>query len=161
MAKRVTKGNLWGLIQSRPYASVSDIRRMFLVETDSAVPFSTTEGTYYIGLPREVADVVSQLWHEGRIVLDVNPDVKGQVIQGLFPARVSPGRQSTGLGGPNGPSGFPGGQRANPTPSRAAWSAGDTTAGVVTEPPRSGTRRRRRKRRSTSRSADSGSTPGR
>ncbi|MGH2368807.1 MAG: hypothetical protein ACRDI2_11475, partial [Chloroflexota bacterium] len=62
MPKRVTKGNLWGFIQSRPYASVADIRRLFVMEVDGAAALPTSEGACYIGLPREAADLIRQLW---------------------------------------------------------------------------------------------------
>ena len=147
MPKRITKGNLWGLIQSRPYASVSDIRRLFLIETDSAVPVATSEGTYYIGLPPEAAEVVAQLWREGRIVLDVNPDIKGRVVQGLFPARSPSSRQFFG------PSGAPAPQWGQSAPSSAisrgdAAAAGADAAAEPARPPGSSKRRRRRKHRS-------------
>jgi len=93
VAKRVTKGNLWGFIQSRPYASVADIRRLFTMEVDGAAPIPTSEGTCYIGLPVDVAEIVRQLWHEGRVALDLNPNVKARVVQGIYPARVPPHRQ--------------------------------------------------------------------
>src|SRR5438045_8202129 len=92
VTKRVTKGNLWGFIQSRPYASVADIRRLFTVGIDDASMLSTSEGTYFIGLSQEAADLIGQLWHEGRIVFDTNPDVKAPVVQGIYPARAALGR---------------------------------------------------------------------
>ena len=93
MPKRVTKGNLWGFIQSRPYASVADIRRLFTMEVDGAAPIPTSEGTCYIGLPVDVAEIVRQLCHEGRVALDLNPNVKARVVQGIYPARIPLHRQ--------------------------------------------------------------------
>ncbi|HEV2122535.1 MAG TPA: hypothetical protein VGW38_07145 [Chloroflexota bacterium] len=104
MPKRVTKGNLWGFIQSRPYVSVADIRRLFLMEVEDASTVRTDEGNCFIGLPQPVADIVGQLWHEGRVVLDFNPDVKARVVQGLYPSRLPSQRtrtaDSTGGGPP-------------------------------------------------------------
>jgi hypothetical protein len=93
--KRLTKGNLWGFIQSRPYVSVADIRRLFYMEVEDASPVHTDEGTCYIGLPQSAADLVRQLWQEGRIVLDLNPDLKARVVQGIYPARISLTRSRT------------------------------------------------------------------
>lgn len=95
MAKRVTKGNLWGFIQSRPYCSVADIRRLFMIDVEGAAALATNEGAYYIGLPQEAADMIRQLWQEGRVLLDLNPDVKAQVVQGVYPARIPLGRPGT------------------------------------------------------------------
>ena len=88
MAKRITKGNLWGFIQSRPYASVADIRRLFFMDVDGAAAVPTSEGTCYIGLPPEAAELIAQLCREGRIGLDLNLNVKARVVQGVFPARL-------------------------------------------------------------------------
>ena len=99
MAKRVTKGNLWGFIQSRAYASVADVRRMFSMEVDGASAIPTSEGTCYIGLPPEAADLVGQLSREGRIALDLNLNVKARVVQGIYPTRLPPPRQPSADGG--------------------------------------------------------------
>ena len=116
MAKRVTKGNLWGYIQSRPYASVADIRRLFLMEVEGAAALPSNEGAYYIGLPRDAADLIRQLWQEGRIMLDLNPDVKARVVQGVYPARFPQGR----FGG----RGAGGGEAADRRAGRLAGAAG-------------------------------------
>jgi hypothetical protein len=141
----VTKGNLWGFIQSRPYASVADIRRLFMIDADEAASVTTTEGTYYVGLSQEAANLIRQLWHEGRIVLDTNPDVKARAVQGIYPARAfvarAPGSgqlssRRTGASEPDGPSQgqVPGG----PTPG-------------------AGGKRRRRRRRAVGGSGRAGS----
>jgi hypothetical protein len=127
VAKRVTKGNLWGFIQSRPYVSMADIRRLFLMDVESAAPLVTNEGAYYVGLPLEAADLIRQLWLEGRIILDLNPDVKARVVQGVYPARVPAGRHG---GRPGGAAGGTGGrERAAERPATAATGApGDPPA---------------------------------
>ena len=99
MAKRVTKGNLWGFIQSRSYASVADMRRLFMMDVDGAAAIPTSEGTCYIGLPPEAAEMVGQLSREGRIALDLNLNVKARVVQGVFPVRAPAQRQASGEGG--------------------------------------------------------------
>ena len=91
MAKNVTKGNLWGYIQSRPYASVSDIRRQFSLETEAAAPIRTPHGVVFIGLPNRGAQLLRQLVREGRIALDLLPDVRGSVVTGVY-AIQAPGR---------------------------------------------------------------------
>ena len=98
MAKNVTKGNLWGYIQSRPYASVADIRRQFNLESEAAIPLRTTHGVVYIGLPNRGAQFLRQLQREGRIVLDFLPDVRGRVVTGVY-AIQAPSRKGT-PGGP-------------------------------------------------------------
>ena len=123
VAKRVTKGNLWGFIQSRPYASVADIRRLFTTGVDDAAMLSTSEGTYFIGLPQEAADLIAQLWREGRIVLDTNPDVKALVVQGVYPARVMLGRQPAAQGSRQSRSSQPGQRTSTVRPPLPASGA--------------------------------------
>ena len=94
MAKNVTKGNLWGYIQSRPYASVADIRRQFSLESEAAIPLQTTHGVVYIGLPNRGAQFLRQLLREGRIALDFLPDVRGRVVTGVY-AIQAPSRKGT------------------------------------------------------------------
>ena len=69
------------------------------MEVDGASAISTSEGTCYIGLPPEAADLVGQLSREGRIALDLNLNVKARVVQGVFPVRVAAPRQSSAEGG--------------------------------------------------------------
>lgn len=101
MAKNVTKGNLWGYIQSRPYASVADIRRQFSLESEAAIPLRTGHGVVYIGLPNRDAQFLRQLLREGRIALDFLPDVRAHVVTGVYaiqpPSRkAAPGRPAKG-----------------------------------------------------------------
>jgi hypothetical protein len=144
VAKRITKGNLWGFIQSRPYTAIADIRRLFGMSVDVAACLATTDGTYFVGLPPDVASLVGQLWHEGRIVLDTNPDVKARVVQGIYPARAAFGR---GLAAAPGP----------PAANRPA-PAGDDDSAIA--PPGAGEvhpgKRRRRRRRRAAAAADDG-----
>lgn len=113
VAKRITKGNLWGYIQSRPYASVSDIRRLFAMDVDGAAPIPTSEGTCYIGLPLDAAELIRQLWHEGRIALDLNPNIKARVVQGVYPARAPVFRLPPQTGDQSGPPPTAGGESAS------------------------------------------------
>ena len=97
MAKNVTKGNLWGYIQSRPYASVADIRRQFSLESEAAIPLQTGHGVVYVGLPNRGAQFLRQLLREGRIALDFLPDVRGRVVTGVY-AIQTPNRKATSGG---------------------------------------------------------------
>ena len=99
MAKRITKGNLWGFIQSRSYASVADMRRLFMMDVDGAAAVPTSEGICFIGLPPEAADMVGQLSREGRIGLDLNLNVKARVVQGVYPVRMPAPRHASAEGG--------------------------------------------------------------
>jgi hypothetical protein len=160
---------LWGFIQSRPYASVADIRRLFTMDVDCAAVVPTVEGTYFIGLPQEAADLVGQLWREGRIVLDTNPDIRALVVQGVYPARAMfsrqpgpPPNQQNGKGrGAQGAlairpareasvaalDGAPGNRDEGTLDGSVAPDGGDESVDAVSA--RTGKRRRRRRRHSS------------
>ena len=89
MTKNVTKGNLWGYIQSRPYASVADIRRQFSLETDVATPIRLLRSVAVVGLPRDGAQLIQQLVREGRVSLDLLPDIRAPVVNGVYAIRVT------------------------------------------------------------------------
>ena len=118
MAKNVTKGNLWGYIQSRPYASVADIRRQFSLESEAAIPLQTTHGVVYIGLPNRGAQFLRQLLREGRIALDFLPDVRGHVVTGVY-AIQAPSRKGT----PGGPAKGKGARKRNRRSRRGGRTA--------------------------------------
>src|SRR5688500_19210690 len=69
------------------------MRRLFMMDVDGAAAIPTSEGTCYIGLPPEAAELVGQLSREGRIALDLNLNVKARVVQGIYPVRLPPPRQ--------------------------------------------------------------------
>jgi hypothetical protein len=96
--RRITRGNLWGILQGRLHVLMSDLRRQFQIESDDVTPIQTSEGTFYVGLPADGAAVLGQLWHEGRIVFDCTPDLRAMVVRAIAstrPTRPPPSRTST------------------------------------------------------------------
>ena len=94
MAKKLSKGSLLGFLRSRPYVSVADIRRRFLLETDDATPLRGPEGYVYIGLPPSAAETVRQLWSEGKIGLHFSPNIRARSVEGLYATRLDFGQRS-------------------------------------------------------------------
>lgn len=85
--RRLSKGNLWGILQGRLYVPLGDLRRQFQIDSDDVTAVSTPEGTFYVGLPAESAAVLGQLWHEGRITFDCTPDLRALVVRAIVPTR--------------------------------------------------------------------------
>lgn len=85
--RRITRGNLWGILQGRLHVPMGDLRRQFQIDSDEVTPVQTPEGTYYVGLPADGAAVLGQLWHEGRIVFDCTPDLRAMVVRAIAPTR--------------------------------------------------------------------------
>ena len=95
--RRISRGNLWGILQGRLHVPMGDLRRQFQIDSDDVTPIQTPEGTYYVGLPADGAAVLGQLWHEGRIVFDCTPDLSAMVVRAIAPTRptrpyAAPGR---------------------------------------------------------------------
>ncbi|MBU6287792.1 MAG: hypothetical protein KGS10_06515 [Chloroflexi bacterium] len=85
--RRISRGNLWGILQGRLHVPMGDLRRQFQIDSDDVTPIQTPEGTYYVGLPADGAAVLGQLWHEGRIVFDCTPDLSAMVVRAIAPTR--------------------------------------------------------------------------
>lgn len=85
--RRITRGNLWGILQGRLHVPMGDLRRQFQIDSDEVTPVHTPEGTFYVGLPADGAAVLGQLWHEGRIVFDCTPDLRAMVVRAIAPTR--------------------------------------------------------------------------
>ena len=85
--RRITRGNLWGILQGRLHVPMGDLRRQFQIDSDDVTPVQTSEGTFYVGLPADGAAVLVQLWHEGRIVFDCTPDLRAMVVRAIAPTR--------------------------------------------------------------------------
>ena len=85
--RRISRGNLWGILQGRLHVPMGDLRRQFQIDSDEVTPIQTPEGTFYVGLPADGAAVLGQLWHEGRIVFDCTPDLCAMVVRAIAPTR--------------------------------------------------------------------------
>lgn len=100
--RRISRGNLWGILQGRLHVPLGDLRRQFQIDSDEVTPIHTSEGTFYVGLPADGAAVLGQLWHEGRIVFDCTPDLRAMVVRAIAPTRPTrppPSRTPTARSG--------------------------------------------------------------
>jgi hypothetical protein len=83
--KRLSKSSLLWLVRSRSYISVADVRRRFGVEaSDEVTPMVGPAGRVYVGLPVGQAKLLEDLWREGKVGLELAPDVRAPVVTGVY-----------------------------------------------------------------------------
>lgn len=83
--KRLSKSSLLWFIRSRSYVSVPDIRRRFNLGVDDEVhPIAGPQGRVYIGLPADAARVLGDLVREGRVGLELQPEIHARAATGVY-----------------------------------------------------------------------------
>src|SRR5690554_459964 len=85
MAKKLNKSSLLWFIRSRPYTTVAELRRRFLLDPDEMQALKLPQGTFYVGLPERPASLLLQLVQEGRVGLEFAVDIHAPVIEGVYP----------------------------------------------------------------------------
>lgn len=83
--KRLSKSSLLWLIRSRSYISVADVRRRFSVElSDDVTAMLGPGGRVYVGLPSHQARLLEELWRDGKVGLELAPDVRAPIVTGVY-----------------------------------------------------------------------------
>ena len=83
--KRLSKSSLLWLVRSRSYISVSDVRRRFNVElSDDATAMLGPGGRVFVGLPSHQASLLEELWRDGKVGLELAPDVRAPIVTGVY-----------------------------------------------------------------------------
>ncbi len=83
--KRFSKSNVLWFIRSRSYTPVADLRRRFRLESEEVTILPEPTGKIYIGLPEREANMIHQLWQEGKIGLECLPKMNVRVVEGVYP----------------------------------------------------------------------------
>jgi len=83
-ARKFNRSNLRRLVRGRAYTSIAQIRRYFGVEGDEVNPIQAQQGTVFVALPANAARILAQLWHEGKIGVQLSPDVRAAIIDGVY-----------------------------------------------------------------------------
>jgi len=119
-SKRPSTSSLRRFITSRPYVTVAELRRRFVLDDPDAMAHLVRNGTSaWIGLPEREATKVQELWHRDELGLELSVEVRAPVVVGIYPMRIA--RYVTehfnGNGHPNGVSanGSNGNRQAAPT----------------------------------------------
>ena len=88
--KRPSTSSLRRFINSRPYVTVSEIRRRFGLDDPDAVTRVARNGTTaFIGLPAREALKLSELWQHDEIGFEFSVEVRAPAVIGIYPMRVA------------------------------------------------------------------------
>ena len=88
--KRPSTSSLRRFINSRPYVTVSEIRRRFGLDDPDAVTRVTRNGTTaFIGLPEREAMKLCELWQHGEVGFEFSVEVRAPAVVGIYPMRVA------------------------------------------------------------------------
>ena len=83
--KRLSKSSLLWFIRSRSYASMSDIRRKFDLESsDEVATLHTQSGRVYVGMPTEYGRMLQDLYNERKIGFEMGVYVRAQSVIGIY-----------------------------------------------------------------------------
>jgi hypothetical protein len=83
--KRMSKSSLLWFIRSRSYVTVADLRRRFgVVDSDDVSSVAGPAGKVYVGLPTQQADLLRDLWCEGKIGFELAMDIKAPTVTGVY-----------------------------------------------------------------------------
>ena len=83
--KRLSKSSLLWLIRSRSYISVADVRRRFSVDaSDEVTAMIGPGGRVYVGLPPHQAGLLEELWRDGKVGIELAPDVMAPIVTGVY-----------------------------------------------------------------------------
>lgn len=89
-AKRPSTSSLRRFISSRPYVTVSEVRRRFGLEESDAVSRLRCDGTTaWIGLPEREASKICELWQRGEVGLELSHEVRAPAVVGIYPMRLA------------------------------------------------------------------------
>ena len=83
-ARKFNRSNLRRLIRGRAYTSIAQIRRYFGIESDEVSAVQGPQGTVFLAMPRDLAGIIMQLWKEGKIGIQLSPDVRAAIIDGIY-----------------------------------------------------------------------------
>ncbi len=84
-AKRINSGKLFWYVRSKSYVPIPELRRRFEIGPDEMGVVQDEGQTMYVGLPQDVADVVTNLRRQQKIGLECSADFTMPVIVGIYP----------------------------------------------------------------------------
>ncbi len=104
-SKRPSTSSLRRFITTRPYVTVAELRRRFVLDEPDAICCMRRNGTTaYVGLPEREASKLQDLWERDEIGVELSVEVRAPVVIGVYPMRIARfiQDQSVGNGAPNG-----------------------------------------------------------
>ena len=104
-SKRPSTSSLRRFITTRPYVTVAELRRRFVLDEPDAICCMRRDGTTaYVGLPEREASKLQDLWERDEIGVELSVEVRAPVVVGVYPMRIARfiQDQTNGGGAPNG-----------------------------------------------------------
>jgi hypothetical protein len=88
--KRPSTSSLRRFIASRPYVTIAELRRRFVLDDPDAISRLERNGTVaWVGLPEREASKIQDLWHQDEVGLELSVEVRAPVVVGVYPMRIS------------------------------------------------------------------------
>ncbi|HET8570746.1 MAG TPA: hypothetical protein VFN14_02560 [Candidatus Limnocylindria bacterium] len=89
-SKRPSTSSLRRFITTRPYVTVAELRRRFLLDDPDAVCCVRRNGTHaFVGLPEREAAKLQDLWERDEIGLELSVEVHAPVVVGVYPMHIA------------------------------------------------------------------------
>ena len=104
-SKRPSTSSLRRFITTRPYVTVAELRRRFVLDEPDAICCMRRNGTTaYVGLPEREASKLQDLWERDEIGVELSVEVRAPVVVGVYPMRIARfiQDQANANGAPNG-----------------------------------------------------------
>lgn len=89
-SKRPSTSSLRRFITTRPYVTVAELRRRFVLDEPDAICCMRRNGTTaYVGLPEREASKLQDLWQRDEIGVELSVEVRAPVVIGVYPMRIA------------------------------------------------------------------------
>ena len=89
-SKRPSTSSLRRFITTRPYVTVAELRRRFVLDEPDAICCMRRNGTTaYVGLPEREALKLQDLWERDEIGVELSVEVRAPVVVGVYPMRIA------------------------------------------------------------------------
>jgi hypothetical protein len=89
-SKRPSTSSLRRFITSRPYVTVAELRRRFVLDGADGIVRVERNGTHaWIGLPEREAAKIQELWQRDDLGLELSVEVHAPVVVGVYPMRIA------------------------------------------------------------------------
>lgn len=89
-SKRPSTSSLRRFITTRPYVTVAELRRRFLLDDPDAICCVRRNGTTaFVGLPEREAAKLQDLWERDEIGLELSVEVRAPVVVGVYPMHIA------------------------------------------------------------------------
>ena len=88
--KRPSTSSLRRFITSRPFVTVAEMRRRFMLDDPDAMSRLERNGQVaWVGLPQREATKLQELWERDEIGMELSVEVQAPVVVGIYPMRIA------------------------------------------------------------------------